>query len=493
MKQLLCALTLLLSTSLLSQSQDSPCPPSATEGIHIVQPGETLYGISKKYKVSIASLCVWNNIAENAILPKCVTLAVNNVTGRKTDVPSSYSYVGTKSTTSTSFVKSTNKTHVVMDGESLASIADKYGYTVSRLLTMNGMAAPQPIYVNQQLIVSDCICDANVNTNTSTNVNSKDMNNIPQSYSNTQMVRSKTLESADNMNPVNYNWNPNYARVIHIVAQSNVSLKETPQSIGALYGLTAAEVMAMNGLFSNSILAPGTRLQLEDRRQMVNNMNTGIYANVPNSNNIPTEYNSSIPLIRPKVNDDTFGNSGTYGSYMVANNTLMTSEEMSMVNEINMLRSNPASYIPYIQQYIDYLRTNNNTANSIATANELMNELRNMTGLPVLQTHPCLFAVAQKHGEDEKRQGVTDHKGSDGSMPFDRVIRECKDLRDGNENLIGGPSDIRQAILLLLIDEGDQTRSHRRLLLQPDWTYLACYKVGNIGNMPNCWVQQFGK
>ena len=537
MKQLLLiALSFSVSTALFSQSNDVTCPPSATTGIHVVQPGETLYGISKKYKVSVAHLREWNNIAENAILPKCTSLAVNDPSGKKSDVPKSYGYVGSKSskttkTEATTFTKATNKTHIVRDGESLASIADKYGYTVARLLAMNNMPNTQPIYVNQELIVSDCQCDAKVQSNTSANEIRSDVpqsysntntnqirNTVPQSYSNTPEIRTKTIESADyNSNKlVNYNWNPNYTRVIHIVSQNNIALRETPQSIGALYGLTGEEVIAMNGLERNVALLPGQRLNIEDRRQLATTKSSTTY--YPSNNDIPTQYNSSLPLIKPKANESaaptnnppmekatfnnppfdetpvnkTSANNTSSNAPMVANNTAMSSDEMTMVNEINLVRSNPVGYIPYIQQYIEYLKTNGNMGNSIASAKELIEELKRMPNLSVLQTLPCLYTAAKKHGDDQRKKGDTDHQGSDGSWPWDRVLRECKDLKDGNENLVGGPSDIRRAVILLLVDDGIEGRGHRKTMLQADWKYIACHKMGTIGTMPNCWVQQFG-
>jgi LysM repeat protein len=553
MKQLLfMILTFSVSTALISQSSDISCPPSAISGIHVVQPGETLYGISKKYKVTIANLRQWNNIAENAILPKCATLAVNNPSSQKSDVPTSYSYVGSKTTKTTvtpTYIKNSNKTHTVRDGESLASIADKYGYTVARLLAMNNMPNTQPIYVNQELVVSDCNCDAKVQSNNAANEIRSDVpqsysntntnqirNNIPQMYSNTPEIRTKTAESADYNTPkqVNYNWNPNYARVIHIVSQNNIALRETPQSIGALYGLTGEEVIAMNGLERNVALLPGQRLNIEDRRQLATTKSSTTY--YP-SNDIPTQYNSNLPLIKPKAsesapinntpvnnapvynppmekatfnnppfddtpknktnanntpNRNTTTNNVSSNAPMVANNTPMSSEEMTMVNEINLVRSNPAGYIPYIEQYIEYLKTNGNMGNSIATAKELIDELKRTPSLSVLQTLPCLYTAAKKHGDDQRKKGDTDHQGSDGSWPWDRVLRECKDLKDGNENLVGGPSDIRRAVILLLVDDGIEGRGHRKTMLQSDWKYIACHKMGTIGTMPNCWVQQFG-
>ena len=75
-----------------------------------------------------------------------------------------------------------------------------------------------------------------------------------------------------------------------------------------------------------------------------------------------------------------------------------------------------------------------------------------------------------------------------------RTIREVTrpDLEDGNENLVGGPESVRESVIILLIDEGIPSRGHRKTLMRPDWEYVACYKIGMVGDMPNVWVQKFG-
>ena len=65
-------------------------------------------------------------------------------------------------------------------------------------------------------------------------------------------------------------------------------------------------------------------------------------------------------------------------------------------------------------------------------------------------------------------------------------------MTDGNENLVGGPADVREAVILLLVDDGIPSRGHRKTLLNKDWQYGATYKIGKVGYMPNCWVQKFG-
>ena len=66
-------------------------------------------------------------------------------------------------------------------------------------------------------------------------------------------------------------------------------------------------------------------------------------------------------------------------------------------------------------------------------------------------------------------------------------------MTDGNENLVGGLNTARESVINLLIDAGIPDRGHRMTLMEPRWEYVACHKIGNIGEMPNCWIQVFGK
>jgi LysM repeat protein len=475
-------LFLLLNCPLFSQSDNTLCPPSEINGTHIVQRGETLYGISKKYKVSVEQLRQWNNLNENNILQVCTSLSIQ---ASMANVPSSYGYVSGKSvkptTTNTS---SQNKAHIVAEGESWASIARKYGYTVERLLLMNNMTGKETLYIDQEVIINDC----DIATSQA------ERKNIPQSYTYTG---EKNVDNSAAMNEtthsnIAYNWNSNYGRVIHVVSQDQLSQKETPESIGALYGLSGEEVRAMNGLNANTILQSGQRLNIEDRAHTI--QRTTYNSVMPPSSDIPIQYNEirqpQIPTNVPSANTPVTNIPAN--SPIVTNNTSMSSEEMQMVDEVNLVRYNPEGYIPFIEDYIAELKSRNDMSNATKSAKELIAELKNTPKLSVLQTLPCLYTAAKKHGDDQRRKGDTDHQGSDGSWPWDRVTRECKDLKDGNENLVGGPSDIRRAVILLLVDDGIEGRGHRKTMLQPDWQYVVCHKMGTVGTMPNCWIQLFG-
>ena len=73
--KLLSVLTLMLFAQISGFGQDN-CPTSPFPGIHVVQPGENLYRVSKKYGISVADICTWNRISENSILPRCAELYI---------------------------------------------------------------------------------------------------------------------------------------------------------------------------------------------------------------------------------------------------------------------------------------------------------------------------------------------------------------------------------------------------------------------------------
>lgn len=175
----------------------------------------------------------------------------------------------------------------------------------------------------------------------------------------------------------------------------------------------------------------------------------------------------------------------------------LSAREQEMVNEINLLRGNPKGYIPYITAYKQKLQTmefqGNFAQREAQAADELIRELNNLAPLSILKLHPKLHQAAKLHGEEMKSRGYSGHIGKDGSYPWDRIKRLDPALKDGNENLVGGPKSIREAVILLLVDSGIPDRGHRKTLLQKDWEYVACSEVGTVAGIPNYWVQNFAK
>jgi uncharacterized protein YkwD len=205
-----------------------------------------------------------------------------------------------------------------------------------------------------------------------------------------------------------------------------------------------------------------------------------------------------IAACTPSTADNTPTNVENTNTPITINENYMTEREKEMVAEINLVRSNPNAYTKIIEQYIYELKTDRYSDASrldeeIRTAKELIKELAVTKPLSILQPHEGLYKTAKKHGEEGKQKGELDHQGSDGLWPWDRAEKYASDVKGSTENLVGGPENVRRSVIILLVDTGIKSRGHRKALLNPDWRYVTCYEVGQVGDMPNYWVQMFGK
>lgn len=105
--------------------------PATGEIVHVVQPGETLYRISRQYGVSVDAIAAANNIAN-----------VNRLNvGQRLVIPTG--------DTGTGGPVAGERTHVVKPGENLFRIGLMYGFTVTELAQYNGIANPNAIKVGQ--------------------------------------------------------------------------------------------------------------------------------------------------------------------------------------------------------------------------------------------------------------------------------------------------------------------------------------------------------
>ncbi len=387
---------LALSLFLPGVALNAQCPTSRQTGHHIVRRGENLFRIARQHRISVADLCTWNHLDENAPLSVCTDLVVNGPRERvvyasampehrdpqpyrlsqNASVPQTYSVVAMR------HVRQHGGTHMVRPGETLGGLAALYGYTEQRFREINQLDASSDIAPGMVLRTTHCTCP-------------------PKIIQERKPVQVSTAS-------MDY-----YDQDEHLVPVST---------------------MPKNGVVADA-----------------------------------------DPMNTP-----------------APGYTYMTRREYQMIEEVNTLRANPAGYIKYVEDYVRDMRQNGEFGNSIQTSQELMEVLKNTKPLPVLTPIECLHAAAVLHAQDQKPTGDVNHQGTDGAMPWDRTQRACSLLINGNENLVGGPASIRRAVLLLLIDDGIEGRGHRKNLLNPEWQYVACHKVGTVGTMSNYWIQMFG-
>jgi len=105
-------------------------PETQSETIHVVQWGETISVIASRYGVTIEAILVANGLADPNFI-----------------------YVGQRLTIPASGASSRGGQHVVAPGETLTSIAVRYGTTVAALAAANGLRDTDFIYVGQVLVI----------------------------------------------------------------------------------------------------------------------------------------------------------------------------------------------------------------------------------------------------------------------------------------------------------------------------------------------------
>lgn len=133
----------LICTCFTAIAQETTTNPNTT--IHVVQRGETLWGIARNYGVTLESLAILNSLT--------VTSGIQ--TGQRLLVPSDELVPTVETTTDTEETQQPayDTLHVVARGETLFRIALSYGLTVSDLVSANGLTDPELIYAGQQLII----------------------------------------------------------------------------------------------------------------------------------------------------------------------------------------------------------------------------------------------------------------------------------------------------------------------------------------------------
>ncbi len=119
--------------------------------VHKVQPKETLFSISRMYNVSVDDIKSWNNLKDNALS------VGQDILIRKGTVVTNVTTTQPAATQGKNQAPQTLKmTHTVAPGETLFSISKTYGITVDQIKTWNGiqnneLKVSQVIYVAQPM------------------------------------------------------------------------------------------------------------------------------------------------------------------------------------------------------------------------------------------------------------------------------------------------------------------------------------------------------
>ena len=187
---------------------------------HIVQAGQSFWSIAIAYQITIHDLEVWNNLSrdDGLFVGQKLFIPSNGTEGYATPTPVGMVLLATPDAEG-------KVVHEVQPYQALILIAEAYRVKVDTILALNGLQAEWPLQIGQKLLI--------------------DPGNV------TPSPTPRPLSALEKLTPAS---DGNY---YHTVASG-----EYLAWIADLYDVSLAELMAWNGLTSDSIIRPGQQLLL---------------------------------------------------------------------------------------------------------------------------------------------------------------------------------------------------------------------------------------
>jgi uncharacterized protein YkwD len=157
------------------------------------------------------------------------------------------------------------------------------------------------------------------------------------------------------------------------------------------------------------------------------------------------------------------------------------SKEEEILAEINLARANPPQYAAYLEAFranysgkeLKYSTGALITVEGVNACDEAIAYLRTLKPLPPLEMRSGMVLGAKDHVGDMVKRGVSGHKGSDGSVPEDRVSRYGNWTDSVGENIIYRSNKAREDVISLIIDDGVASRGHRKNIFKPTFHVIG--------------------
>lgn len=232
---------------------------SATSTTYTVQSGDSVWGISNKFGITMDQLIQWNNIQNNFIYPgQKLTIKGSRENGSSTNNSGNNTNSSGNAGTSNGG-QTTGAKYTVQSGDSVWKISNDHGITMAQLIEWNNIKN-NFVYPGQQLIVSN---GGSSNTGANTG-NTSGSNSSNSSSSNTASGTKYTVKAGDSV------W-----------------------SVSNKYGITMAQLIQWNNI-QNNFIYPGQQLTVSNSGSTNSaSSNTGSSANTNNSSSANTGSSSS--------------------------------------------------------------------------------------------------------------------------------------------------------------------------------------------------------
>ena len=287
------------------------CNTQAGENEYVVQQGESLFAIAKKNNLKVDQLRSWNNLASDIIHPcdklslvepvqeaVVETKSVKKVVKKPTAIPKTYAIVVKPKTTkpvakpkavapkkaelktrSITVVKPKKATivtaksvetteiepaltvkqgvglHVVKQGETVATLADRFDLSYNEFRKINNLSSNERIFVGQVVKTQNCACSVEEELPKIYNtVVVKKGSSVPKSYNEVEMPKPIKIKAQE----VTSKDGEDKRRKYHVV-QGN----ETLFSIARMYGTTVNKLRNANHLDENETITTEQLLILD--------------------------------------------------------------------------------------------------------------------------------------------------------------------------------------------------------------------------------------
>ena len=141
-----------------------------------------------------------------------------------------------------------------------------------------------------------------------------------------------------------------------------------------------------------------------------------------------------------------------------------------ILEEINLVRRNPAAYISILEEWKKYYKGNElqlpnripiDTNEGPALVDEAIEFLRKQTASEALSENNSLAAAALVQLKDIQTNNISGHRGSDNSLPDERVARLGRWLGSVGELIDYGSNTAREVVIKIIMDDGVASRGHR--------------------------------
>lgn len=162
--------------------------------------------------------------------------------------------------------------------------------------------------------------------------------------------------------------------------------------------------------------------------------------------------------------------------------------EKEIIGEMNLARTNPQQYATFLEEAKKTLSGNQIRFSGMKTItlkegasaiDEAIQFLRAAKPLPPLEVSKGMCLGAKDHVKDLGMSGSTGHKGSDGSLPDQRVNRYGMWQLAIGENIAYSSSNAREVVLGMIVDDGKPERGHRLNI------FNAAHHVAGVAGQPS--------